>query len=274
MKKAIVFDSSLCNGCYNCQLACKDENVDNTWEPYSVAQPDLGQFWCGIEETVHGQTPKVRVEYKFMMHSHSDKLLEEAGDIAYRTEDGFVIIDPDKAAGISGPDAWPREKICDNTPGGVYWNEELGIPQSCTGCQHLVDQGELPHCVDHCPTGALAFGDEADMDLTNCVPAEEGGVLWYKNLPGLFIAGEVWDPEPNEIIENAKVTLHDAKGFQVAETLTDGFGDFWFRKLEPGDYVVTIKADGFETVKKDVKLEKSLNIGDFAMKPKVEEDGE
>ncbi|MDO4290792.1 MAG: carboxypeptidase regulatory-like domain-containing protein [Eggerthellaceae bacterium] len=156
--------------------------------------------------------------------------------------------------------------------GGVFWNEELGIAQKCTGCQHLVDEGELPHCVDHCPTGALTFGNEADMDLTNCVAAEEGGVLWYKNLPGLFIAGEVWDPAPNEIIENAKVVLRDDKGFQVAETLTDGFGDFWFRKLEAGDYEVVIKADGFETVKRAVHLDKSLNIGDFPMQPKAEEE--
>ncbi len=263
MKKAIIFDSSLCNGCYNCQLACKDENVDNEWAPYSKPQSDLGQFWCGIDETVHGQTPKVRVEYTFKMHSHGDALLKAAGDAAYRTDDGFVIIDPEKAVG--------RKDLCDDERGGVFWNEELQIPQKCTGCQHLVDKGELPHCVDHCPTGALTFGNEEEMDLTNCVPAEEGGVLWYKNLPGLFIAGEVWDPVPNEIVENAKVTLHDAQGFQVAETLTDGFGDFWFRKLEPGDYKVTIKADGYEKVQREVHLEKSLNIGDFPLDPKKEE---
>ena len=255
--KVFVFDSSKCNGCHNCQLACKDEHVGNEWAPFAKPQPEFGQFWCGIEEIVHGQTPKVRVEYRLKRNAHSEAFLQKAGDAAYRDKNGFVILDPEKSKG--------RKDLVDEVPGGVYWNEELGIPQKCTGCAHLVNVGELPHCVDHCPTGALSFGDEAEMDLSSCVPAEEGGNFYYKNLPGLFIAGEVWDPEINEIIEGAKVELRDAGGATVGETQTDGFGDFWFRKLQPGLYRVVIKATGFERVDKDVELEKSLNIGDFPL---------
>ena len=262
--KAFIFDSSKCNGCYNCQLACKDEHVNNEWAPFAKPQPDLGHFWCGLKEIEHGQFPKVRMEYKLCMNSHGDALLEKAGEAAYRTEDGFVILDPEKAKG--------RRDLCDEEVGGVFWNEELEIPQSCTGCAHLVAEGQLPHCVDHCPTGALTFGDAAELDLTDCTPAEEGGVLYYRNLPGLFISGEVWDPTADEVIENAKVELRAADGYLVAETVTDGFGDFWFRKLEAGEYRVVIKADGFERVDKEVSLSKSLNIGDFPMQPKVEED--
>lgn len=264
--KVFVFDSAKCNGCYACQLACKDETVGNDWPPYSKSQPDTGHFWCGIEEIVHGQQPKVRVGYRLHMNTHSDAFLEKAGDAAYRTEDGFVILDPEKAAG--------RRDLVDGQPGGVYYNEQLGIAQKCTGCAHLVEQGELPHCVDHCPTEALTFGERDKIDLSECVPAEEGGIFYYKNLPGLFIAGEVWDPAPNEIIGNAKITLKDGNGKWIAETITDGFGDFWFRKLEPGDYQIVVRADGFEPVVKDVHLDKSLNIGDFPMQPKKEEEEE
>lgn len=264
--KVFVFDPTRCNGCYACQLACKDETVNNEWAPYSKPQPDTGQFWCGIEEIVHGQQPKVKVEYRVHMNAHSDAFLEKAGDAAYRTDDGFVILDPEKARG--------RKDLVDERPGGVFWNEELQIPQKCTGCAHLVAEGELPHCVDHCPTGALAFGEKEEMDLEGAELAEEGGIFYYKNLPGLFIAGEVWDPEPNEIIEDAKVTLKDGEGRWLADTLTDGFGDFWFRKLAPGDYQVQIKVSGYETVVKDVHLDKSLNIGDFPMQPAVYEDEE
>ncbi|MBO6010468.1 MAG: 4Fe-4S binding protein [Oscillospiraceae bacterium] len=31
--KAFVIDVSKCNGCHNCQLACKDEFVGNDWPP-------------------------------------------------------------------------------------------------------------------------------------------------------------------------------------------------------------------------------------------------
>lgn len=263
--KAFVFDSAKCNGCYGCQLACKDENVNNEWLPYSMPQPDTGHFWCGINETVHGQTPKVRVEYRIKMCNHCDNApcIEAAPDVVYKREDGLVIIDPAKAKG--------RRDIMDSCPyGAIYWNEELDIPQKCTGCAHLVDEGELPHCVDHCPQ-ALRFGDEEELaeelkDAVRLTAPEHGGRVFYKNLPGLFISGEVWDPEPNEIIEGAKVRLSGMDGNIIEETTSDGFGDFWFRKLEPGTYVVTIEADGYQQVNKEIELEKSLNIGDFPMK--------
>lgn len=263
--KVFVFDPTCCNGCYACQLACKDETVGNDWSPYSKPQPDTGQFWCGLEEIVHGQQPKVKVEYRLHMNAHSDAFLEKAGDAAYRTEEGFVILDPEKSKG--------RRDLVDERPGGVWWNEELQIPQKCTGCQHLVEEGELPHCVDHCPTGALSFGESDEVDLANAVPAEEGGIFYYKNLPGLFIAGDVWDPVPNEVVEGAKVELKAAENERtIAETVTDGFGDFWFRKLEPGEYHVVVRADGYEPMERDVYLDKSLNIGDFPLEPEVEDD--
>ena len=33
-KKVFVIDLSICNGCYSCQIACKDEHVGNDWTPY------------------------------------------------------------------------------------------------------------------------------------------------------------------------------------------------------------------------------------------------
>ncbi len=45
MGKVLVIDISKCNGCYNCQIACKDEHVGNDWTPIAKPQPDTGQFW-------------------------------------------------------------------------------------------------------------------------------------------------------------------------------------------------------------------------------------
>lgn len=33
--KVFVVDIAKCNGCYGCQIACKDEHVDNDWMPYA-----------------------------------------------------------------------------------------------------------------------------------------------------------------------------------------------------------------------------------------------
>ncbi|NTU89020.1 MAG: oxidoreductase, partial [Actinobacteria bacterium] len=61
--KVFVFDIEKCNGCYGCQIACKDEHAGNEWMPYAKPQPNTGQFWMRVKEKDHGQFPKVRVEY-------------------------------------------------------------------------------------------------------------------------------------------------------------------------------------------------------------------
>ena len=53
-KKAFIVDVARCNGCYCCQIACKDEHVGNDWSPYAKPQPDTGQFWCRLNEYTRG----------------------------------------------------------------------------------------------------------------------------------------------------------------------------------------------------------------------------
>ena len=74
----------------------------------------------------------------------------------------------------------------------------------------------------------------------------------------------MWDPEANEIIEGAKVTLAMPDG-SVRETQTDDFGDFWFRRIEGGRYGLRIEAEGFKPQEREVVLDKSLNLGDFPL---------
>lgn len=260
--KVFVFDSAKCNGCYGCQLACKDEHWNNEWLPYAMPQSDTGHFWCKMTQVDHGQVPKVRVEYKPLFCNHCDDAPCIAADpaVSFKRPDGLVIMDPVKAKG--------RQDLVDACPyGAIYWNEELEIPQHCTGCAHLVDSGELPHCVDVCATGALRFGEEEEFaeeiaQAETVAAPEHGPRVYYLNLPHLFIGGEVWDPALDEVIEGAKITL---AGDVQAETASDEFGDFWFRRLDPGSYTVTMEAPGFVAKTVDVRLESSLNLGDFPL---------
>jgi tetrathionate reductase subunit B len=263
--KAFVIDLNKCNGCYGCQIACKDENVENDWMPYAKPQPNTGQFWLRMSEKVHGQVPKVRVEYRPMLCRHCDNApcIVAAPEAVYRREDGLVIIDPVKAK--------DNKALVDSCPyGAIYWNEELSIAQKCTGCAHRVDKGEVPHCVEACPTGALLFGEEEEFadriaDSSPVFDAEGTGPrVHYLNPFGLFISGEVWDPAADSIIEGAKIILTDTAGV-ACETETDGFGDFWFWHLREGAYRLEISAAGFKGVERAVDLSESINIGDFPL---------
>lgn len=264
--KVFIFDSAKCNGCYGCQLACKDEHCGNDWSPYAKSQPETGHFWMSLKETEHGQIPKVKIEYKpiFCQHCDDAPCITAGNGAVYKREDGLVIIDPVKAQGN-----YDLVKSCPY--GAIYWNTELEIAQKCTGCAHLIDKGEQPRCVDFCSTGGLLFGEE-EIFVDEIAKAEllqpELGTkprVYYSNLPKLFISGEVWDPVKDLIIKGAKVTLTDANDY-TAQTTTDGFGDFWFKKLEAGNYTLSIEAEGFVSKKvENIDLRKSLNIGDFPL---------
>lgn len=269
MGKVFVFDVLKCSGCRNCQIACKDEHVDNDWSPYAKPQPDTGQFWTRIEERVRGQVPKVKVSYVLHMCQHCDDApcMKAAPGAVYKRDDGLVIIDPEKAQG--------HEELVKACPyGAIWWNEELAIPQKCTGCAHLVDAGEIPHCVDVCSHDAIRFGDEEEfadeLAAAGYLKPERGDQdrprVYYLNLPKRFLAGIVIDPEEDEVIIGAKVTAQNDSTGEVLVTETDEFGDFWFNQVDASDWHVYVEADGFMTrVFESSTKEEDRNMGPLEM---------
>lgn len=253
MAKVFTIDIARCSGCYNCQLACKDEHAGNDWLPYAAAQPLTGQFWCRVEEHVHGTMPKVNIHYEAQMCRHCDNAACMAvcpAEAIIRRPDGFVLIDPKKCTGCGA-----CESACPYH--SIYRNPVSGIAQKCTACAHLLDAGQQPRCAEACPTDALRFVE---------AEPENGERVIYKNRPGLFIAGTVYDPDAEEIREGVRCVLSDGQ-----ETLTDDFGDFWFKNLRPGEYSLEISAVGCESKSfPGLSLrENDINLGDIPLKKKA-----
>lgn len=267
MAKIFLVDIARCNGCRSCQVACKDEHCGTDWAPYAAAQPETGQFWIEVEEQVRGSVPKVKMTYTphVCMHCSDAPCMAVAADGAvYRRDDGLVIIDPAKAKG--------QKAIVDACPYGVvYWNEKLQVPQKCTGCAHLLDDGwEAPRCVEVCPTGALRWVDEEeaialggrllDTGVTYCTPRAR-----YLHIPQRFVAGEVYDREADEELIGCTVTLL-LDGKEVATTATDELGDFWFNDVQPAVYQVRFNQPGYLTqiIAADV-CNQDRNVGAIAL---------
>ena len=269
--KAFYLDLSVCNGCYCCQIACKDEHVANDWSPYAKPQPDTGQFWIGITEQIRGQVPKVKMTYipKLCNHCDDAPCIEQcAYDAIKKRDDGLVLIHPDKCTGC---------KLCKDTcpHDAIYFNENLNLAQKCTGCAHLLDNDDdwdVPRCVDQCPTDALRFGEEADFadfikDAVFLNP--EAGTksrVYYKNLPKKFVAGTVYDPVEKEVIIGASCTLTDDETGETFSAVTDNFGDFWFRKLADGrTFTLDIEKNGVKETLNNIVTDKDLSLGDIPM---------
>lgn len=256
--KVFVYDLDKCNGCHNCQIACKDEHVENEWLPYAKPQPDTGQFWCKVEEEVCGRTPHVRVRYLPTQCNHCDEApCMKNCDALYKRDDGLVILDPEKSKG--------KKEIVDSCPyGAIYWNDELEIPQKCTGCAHLLDDGwAVSRCVDACCTGALRFGEEEEFaeELKNAVVLQpELGTsprVYYLNMPKRFVAATVVDIDEDEVVEGAEVILQRAgDGEVVLSSHTDEFGDVWLENVEPESYTMWLKKEGYLDQPVEVDLTK------------------
>jgi tetrathionate reductase subunit B len=266
--KVFVFDTSVCNGCYNCQIACKDEHCGNDWTPYARPQPETGQFWLKLSEHVRGTVPKVKVHYVASLCNHCDKpaCLDACAveGAIYKRDDGLVMIDPEKCTGCTNcATACPY--------GVIYMNDSLQIAQKCTGCAHLLDADwKEPRCVDACPTAALKFLEEseaADLIEGAEVLRPEAGLkprVYYRNIPKKFVAGTVYDPIKKEVVIGAACTLI-GNGATLAAT-TDGFGDFWFEGLSVGTYSLDIRAEGFAGKSfAELTTERDVNLGDIPL---------
>jgi Fe-S-cluster-containing dehydrogenase component len=267
MAKAFLIDLSHCSGCYNCQIVCKDEHCQASWLPYAAPQPLTGHFWMRIDEKTRGQVPWVRVSYipTLCAHCADAPCMAAGGDAVYRREDGLVIIDPAKAKGL--------RELVDSCPlGAIYYNDELDLPQKCTGCAHLLDNGwTVPRCVDACPHDAIQFKEESEFGelLAAAQPLEAvaglGARVFYLHLPKRFVAGTAVDFAADEVLIGAEVKLTGSKGFETS-VITDELGDFKFDQVEPDVYTVSISADGYQTLTVTADLsDEDLSLGDLGV---------
>jgi Fe-S-cluster-containing dehydrogenase component len=276
MKKwHMLIDVEKCEDCNNCFLSCKDEHVDNDFPGYSLPQPRHGHRWINIMRKERGQYPIIDVAYLPVpcMHCDDAPCIRAARDGAiYKRNDGIVIIDPVKAAGQTG--------ITDSCPyGAIWWNEENNIPQKCTFCAHLLDDGwKVPRCVQACPTGALSMQYVEDSEIGGIIKTERLEAhepnyktkphVHYKNLyrfTRCFIGGSVsvQIESKSECAQGARIILFGASNEKIDESVTDNFGDFKFDHLEGNSGKYTLEVDYPDYKKKtlEVDLKTSLNVG-------------
>ena len=270
----LVIDISKCNACYCCFIACKDEYWDNDYPPFTASQPRHGQFWMNLSKSERGKYPYVKVAYipKPCMQCEDAPCVKAAENGAvYRRDDGIVVIDPQKAVG--------QKQLVKSCPYDViFWNEEINLPQKCTFCVHRLEKGEIPRCIQACPSDCMTFGDLDDphsdvSKLLTATGAEAYHSEWNTK-PGVyyvdlhkitryFIAGTIIYGDSDECAENVTVTL--AANAKSTKTTTNNYGDFEFDGLESGKYTVKLQGDGYSPKSIDVDLKATNYLGTIVL---------
>ncbi|CAK0756747.1 hydrogenase 2 iron-sulfur protein [uncultured Gammaproteobacteria bacterium] len=173
----LLYDGTLCVGCKACVKACKEANdrpaeisaQQAAWNPELWDSPiDLSAKTFNIIKVYqHGTMATKDAEvngYAFSKRQclHCiDPSCVSACPVSALTKDpltGIVGYDADRCLGC---------RFCVwGCPYGVpkfEYDKTFGQIRKCELCRHRLAKGELPACVDVCPTGATLFGRLEDL---------------------------------------------------------------------------------------------------------------
>ncbi|GMQ79593.1 MAG: 4Fe-4S dicluster domain-containing protein [Thermodesulfobacteriota bacterium] len=204
---AYIVDLRRCIGCRACTVACKAE--------FSVP---LGAFRTAVYEEIHGTFPNPEKNFLPRLCNHCEgnkddkvppcvkecpeypkdrrvfmtvggKKIRYRGGATYKRPDGLILFDNALCVGCG--------KCIEACPYGARnWNKLLlsgkdktkNAITKCTLCQHRIDNGVEPACVNICQGRARLFGDLNDPASKVSKFAKEFGLVEKRNettlLPG------------------------------------------------------------------------------------------
>ncbi len=153
MSKALLYDSTICIGCRQCEQACASQNK----LPYddSIAAEE--------QQSAHKLTCIVTRGDKFMRRLCMNCNEPSCASVCpvgalQKTALGPVTYDPSKCMGcrycmVACPFSVPKYE----------WGKLIPKVEKCTLCPDRVAAGKQTACAEICPTGATKFGERDDL---------------------------------------------------------------------------------------------------------------
>jgi len=145
---ALLVDEKRCVGCQTCEVACKQEN-----------SLPVGPKWMVVISRIKEIDGKLVMSFPHIrcMHCANPPCIPACPTNAVtKRADGIVLIDPELCTGCMA-----CIEAC--SFGAPQFNPEKNTVEMCTLCVHRIEKGLKPACVQHCPSGALQFGDINDL---------------------------------------------------------------------------------------------------------------
>lgn len=172
-KFVMVIDLARCKNALKCQESCNKNHYitgENAWlKVYKMQDaPAASPYWMPTTCQHCDQPPCVTVC---------------PVDATFKRRDGLVLIDNERCIGCrfcmaacpysirvfnwSEPEQPEEVKKMVSTPEYAGAPSKKGTVDKCDFCPHMIDKGELPHCVTACPNGVFFFGDKYEDVVTN-----------------------------------------------------------------------------------------------------------
>jgi tetrathionate reductase subunit B len=199
-----VIDLDRCIGCKGCHVACKSE--------FDVR---LGVFRSSVIDYDHGKYPNAKRDFLPWLCNHCDKppcvevcpvdpIEAEFNGVkfkkraTYKRPDGIVLVDQDRCIGCGMCIMHCPYKVRSFDPGKrAGGNPDANPAQKCTFCEHRLEKGVVPSCVNTCTGRARHIGDLND-------PNSEVSKLLKKHKARVLLPGKGTRPQVYYIGRNAE----------------------------------------------------------------------
>jgi anaerobic dimethyl sulfoxide reductase subunit B len=153
---AFHFDSSACNGCKACAIACKSKNDLPVGINFRHVVEYGGGNWVPDPRDNQFIVPNNVFVYSLSvacMHCENPACVNVCPTTAmHKREDGIVLVDGNKCIGCRY-----CEWACPY--GAPQFDQSSGVMRKCDFCVDQIEQGGEPYCAAACVMRALEFGE-------------------------------------------------------------------------------------------------------------------
>lgn len=150
--KEVFIDIERCTACKSCEIACSVQHskTKNLFTAIFESPPPIRRVH--VEKALDYSYPA-----KCMHCSEAPCMMACPVGAIYRdVELGSVHVNKDRCMGC-----WMCAMVCPF--GAIKADPYLKVARKCDFCRKRVKAGELPACVEACPTGALTFGEVNEL---------------------------------------------------------------------------------------------------------------
>ncbi len=172
-KFVMVVDLAKCRNARKCQSSCNKNH-------YITGE----NAWIKIYKMQDSQKSAPYWQPTLCQHCDEPACVKVCPvDATFKRRDGIVLIDTDRCIGCRFCMAacpysvrvfnWSDPVQVDVAENTEYSPDYAGVPgkkgtvDKCDFCPHMIDKGEMPHCVTACPNDVFSFGDMYEDTVTN-----------------------------------------------------------------------------------------------------------